>query len=380
MTRGWNGLRGLLAPTVPEAIRGQFAILAAGQMQRNSRLLLGAFLLTLPPAALAAGPQAGFLLRFGIPGLMCLYCLASIVMLHRDLGLASNPRRAARFITEASISSCLAAVLCSAWATLSWLQAPAETRIYFLMIVALGAFSSAYCLASARPGAIGNLAINLLPMLALLLTSGRILDLALGVSLACAALFQLRMIITTHEQLIDLLLLQRQASELARSDPLTGLLNRRALLEAAPHMAPGAPLRLLLIDIDNFKAINDRHGHDMGDLVLREVAERLAIRAEIMGSVARLGGEEFAILGAVDDLPEGLALGILADLRAAAMPHGQQVTVSIGLAEGMVTTEDDWRALYRSADAALYAAKRGGRNRLAHASPSGSAGAERAAA
>lgn len=152
------------------------------------------------------------------------------------------------------------------------------------------------------------------------------------------------------------------ARRLSEIDPLTGLQNRRALLANAVNMAPGAPLRLLLVDIDFFKSINDTYGHEVGDEVLREVASVLARSLEIRGTAARMGGEEFALLGPADDIADDLALDILAQIRAAVMPEGIRITVSIGSAVGSVGQESDWRDLYRRADAALYDAKRTGRN------------------
>lgn len=162
---------------------------------------------------------------------------------------------------------------------------------------------------------------------------------------------------------------ERAARHLANVDSLTGLLNRRALLAQLIAWGSPEPLRLLIVDIDRFKAINDQHGHLVGDEVLRAVAELLAIRADLNASVARLGGEEFALIGTANDLSEAVALGILADIRGETMPGGVRVTVSVGMAEGMVLCEDDWRELYRRADAALYQAKSEGRNRAVQAPP-----------
>lgn len=152
------------------------------------------------------------------------------------------------------------------------------------------------------------------------------------------------------------------ARRLAEIDPLTGLHNRRALLSNAIQMAPGEPLRLLLVDIDFFKSINDTYGHNLGDEVLREVASSLARSLEIRGVCARMGGEEFALLGPAEDLPEDLALEVLAETRSLALPEGIRITVSIGQADGLVECEADWRDLYRRADTALYDAKHSGRN------------------
>ena len=160
---------------------------------------------------------------------------------------------------------------------------------------------------------------------------------------------------------------ERAARHLASVDSLTGLLNRRALLERLIEWRHPEPLRMLLVDIDHFKQINDRHGHLLGDEVLREVAETLAMRADLQGTVARLGGEEFALVGTADELHEGVALAILTDIRGRTMADGVRLTVSIGMAEGLVRCEDEWRELYRRADAALYRAKHEGRNRAVHA-------------
>lgn len=369
MTRLADKLRGYFAPQVPDAIRDEFVVRGAVQMQRNSRLLFLALFLTTPTGALAAAEGATWWVRFGAPAALAVFCLAGVWSLGRDLRLATSVRRSHRFVRDAAVGSSLIAVMCSAWCVHSWLSAPLDERIYYPIIVALGAFSTAYCLSSARTAAVLNLLISLVPMLALLYTSGNRMDLAVAVSLSIAALFQLHMVQSHFHTVIDLLTLQRHSRELARTDPLTGLLNRRALLDHALELGSEGPVRLLLVDIDHFKAINDDHGHDKGDEVLKVVAERLARIAEIRASVARIGGEEFALVGHADDLSEALALAILAEIRTAPMPHNRQVTVSIGLADGPAADEASWRQLFNRADAALYAAKGKGRNRLEQASP-----------
>ncbi len=377
----WGKIRAFVNPSIPAEIEDAFALLSATELQAQSRLLFLGFLLTTPTAALAAAPDASPWVRIVVPAAMAFFCLAGFFNLNRDLRLDVSPRRARRFLRESTVASSAIAVMCSAWCVLSWLGAPPEERIYYPIIIALGAFSTAYCVSSARAGAILNIVINLVPMLCLLFTSGYRMDFAVGVSLCVAAGFQLHMIHRTQTNLVNLLSLQQQTRHLSITDPLTGLLNRRALLDNALALGRTRSLRLMLVDIDAFKAINDGHGHDMGDEVLREVAQRLAIQAEIRASVARIGGEEFAILGTADELPEALALALLADIRTAAMPHGAAVTVSIGIADGPVHEEADWLELYRQADRALYEAKQTGRNRaVSHAALEAPAEAPAAAA
>jgi len=161
---------------------------------------------------------------------------------------------------------------------------------------------------------------------------------------------------------------------LAATDPLTGLPNRRAGLRrldeaAAASALAGQPCAVMVIDIDRFKAVNDGHGHAAGDLVLAEVARRIAGSLRLGDTAARLGGEEFlAILpgagpqaaravaerlrAAVSDGPVTVAGGAVA-LR---------VTVSVGVAVAPRGSAAAPEALLAEADAALYASKLEGRN------------------
>ncbi|MHA6722210.1 GGDEF domain-containing protein [Sphingomonas sp. RS2018] len=150
---------------------------------------------------------------------------------------------------------------------------------------------------------------------------------------------------------------------LADEDPLTGLWNRRALLERV--VGREGVQTLHIIDIDHFKSINDTLGHDGGDEVLRVFSRALRDVAPPGAVVARMGGEEFAIV-----LP-GDATGepdtILSRLRQARMPFDVRVTASIGSCSGKLATEAQWRSLYRRADRALFDAKQAGRDRARHA-------------
>jgi diguanylate cyclase (GGDEF)-like protein len=150
-----------------------------------------------------------------------------------------------------------------------------------------------------------------------------------------------------------------EARLLADTDPLTGLLNRRAFLQQAIGR-PGAQ-RLLLLDIDHFKRVNETIGHDGGDEVLRVVARALRATVPPGGLIARLGGEEFACLCDADQAPA--AETVLERLRAARMPYDITVTSSVGVCAGPLARETDWKALYRRADQALFAAKAAGRDR-----------------
>ena len=157
------------------------------------------------------------------------------------------------------------------------------------------------------------------------------------------------------------------ARRLADTEPLTGLLNRRSFLTQAIGR-PG-PQTLHIIDIDHFKQINETLGHDGGDEVLRAYARALRIVAPAGALVARIGGEEFAILTHADTPVDPDT--VLARLRAAQMPFDVGVTSSIGSCTGPLTSDVDWKKLYHHADRALFDAKAAGRDRSRHARPLG---------
>jgi diguanylate cyclase (GGDEF)-like protein len=157
----------------------------------------------------------------------------------------------------------------------------------------------------------------------------------------------------------------------AGQDALTGLGNRRQLAERLPPLLAGAaaaaqPLALAMLDIDNFKAINDRHGHLCGDRVLVAVAQLLRDNTRGADLLARVGGEEFLIV--LPDMPPDRALEACERLRERICRHpwadladGLAVTVSIGLAQA---PPYEASTLHDLADRALYQAKQAGRNRV----------------
>jgi diguanylate cyclase (GGDEF)-like protein len=171
----------------------------------------------------------------------------------------------------------------------------------------------------------------------------------------------------------DLRIANAQLEHLTRLDGLSGLANRRgfdARLETEWREAAssGGALSLVMIDIDHFKSFNDHYGHVAGDMCLRTVGEALAAASGDASIVARYGGEEFALLFAGAAMESALesaeklraAIEVL-DLTHAAAPSGH-VTVSVGVASLRAQSGDSSQILIEAADAALYGAKRRGRN------------------
>lgn len=175
-----------------------------------------------------------------------------------------------------------------------------------------------------------------------------------------------------YQRTAELELARKQAEVLATTDPLTGVFNRRGLLDRAERdlqlaVRSGRPLSLVIFDIDHFKCVNDAHGHAEGDRVLCAVVgtvKRLLRSTDLFG---RIGGEEFLLVMPETtpliafQIAERIRLGIAAGVTAG--PDANPVTASFGVAS-IREQRDDLDRLQSTADAALYRAKHKGRNRV----------------
>lgn len=177
--------------------------------------------------------------------------------------------------------------------------------------------------------------------------------------------------VALHAELIQ----AREALRIqATHDPLTGLLNRRAIterLQAELHRSrrEKSPLAVILVDLDLFKRINDTHGHEAGDRVLVEAARRMSRATRPYDLLGRYGGEEFLVV--LPNCPEAEAVASAERLRSLLcatpvdLPAGPlKVTASLGVGARLADPDEDLAGLLRAADKALYRAKSGGRDRV----------------
>jgi len=174
--------------------------------------------------------------------------------------------------------------------------------------------------------------------------------------------------------LLELALLNRLNAELALKDPLTGLFNRRHFderlrLELRRAQREGAPVGLLLCDLDHFKRVNDGYGHPAGDAVLREAARRIGEAVRDVDVVCRFGGEEFAVVLPACALEEACQVAERVRRSVSALPipldgtTSLPVTVSVGVS-AFPSPVNNALELARAADTALYRAKSRGRDRV----------------
>jgi len=155
--------------------------------------------------------------------------------------------------------------------------------------------------------------------------------------------------------------------EMAVTDPLTGLRNRRYVRRHLEGVLRNSGAAVLMIDVDRFKAVNDTYGHASGDVVLREVAERVRGHLRAADVVARYGGEEFLVVMSAATVDDGMLVAerlrsAIATATVHADGHELRITASVGVAAGGIGAQSD--DVVAAADTALYRAKNNGRNRV----------------
>ncbi len=205
---------------------------------------------------------------------------------------------------------------------------------------------------------------------------GSIVCFSLGIATIISASLSAALSYRSALLMRELTLTRSELSRISQTDQLTGLFNRRGFVESAALALTSArrraaPVTVFMCDIDHFKSINDRFGHEAGDKVLVEVADILRQLAKEEGAlVARYGGEEFAglMVGITREQAEQYAEQLRIACAAHEIPIGgdlEHVTISVGFT--VSCADADLAELVRIADRALYAAKRRGRDRVVQA-------------
>lgn len=314
------------------------------------------------------------LLTYGWMAGLVLYCAVRAVYLHRQMARPISPERMAGMM---KLSVTMAMVMITGLGIMSSATFVAGIFSSATMIpisLAFGATSIAHCLYTLRPAAIGTLVMGMVPQSIVMILFGDFQSLMLGFATLTVAVLMIRFVAAQYDQLITSLRLEKQNDDLANSDPLTGIANRRAIMarlaqEHAERTRDKTFFGVALLDLDGFKGVNDTLGHHSGDALLQYVASRLARSALPSDVVGRLGGDEFIILFRNLTHPEDVSSRATAMLAALCIPAelgGVRVPVAASLGHALFPVDaDNTEDLLIVADKALYAAK--GANRTARA-------------
>ncbi|MCF8707298.1 putative bifunctional diguanylate cyclase/phosphodiesterase [Rhizorhapis sp. SPR117] len=243
-----------------------------------------------------------------------------------------------------------------------------------LLFLSLGAVAGGYCLAALPSAALPTLLVGVMPVAVPLLVSGEKLRIAISIDIVLTCLIVLRMIVVQYREFVANIVAQAREKQLAQSDALTGLPNRRAFMEHLQEKIAQADnserFVLLMIDLNGFKPINDNYGHRLGDQLLVQIAQRLGRSGGPQCFAARLGGDEFAVVGAgIASPPDAieLARSIMEIFSQPFCVEG--VTVTLSACIGFALFPDDARddiSLISNADLALYRGKKSGGTHIVH--------------
>jgi diguanylate cyclase len=230
-----------------------------------------------------------------------------------------------------------------------------------------GAMAIAHCLYTLRFPAILVLVLGIFPVSVAMIITGDFRAMMMGISFLSVAMLMIRFVAAQSDQLLQNLLLQHQVRQLADTDALTGLSNRRAIMATLEALeAKREAFGIALIDLDGFKQINDTLGHQAGDMLLQNVSARLSAGADVQDQVGRLGGDEFLVVlkGAANQMDvSSSSSALLAALCRPIDLDGRNLPIGASLGSALFPEDGaTLDVLLKHADEMLYDAKRQGRD------------------
>lgn len=237
------------------------------------------------------------LLTYGWMAGLVLYCLIRAIYLRNLMSRPFAPEQGGLMAKNIARLTLILMTGLSIMTCFTFMTGVFSSDTLIPVSLAFGATSIAHCLYTLRPAAIGVLVLGIMPPAAAMIVGGSFQAVMLGIALMSVAILMIRFVAAQYDQLVASLFLEKQIRDLANTDALTGLANRRAVMATlADEEAQQAQFGLALIDLDGFKAVNDTHGHHVGDALLTHVGERLVGAAQPRDTVGRLGGDEFIVI------------------------------------------------------------------------------------
>lgn len=350
---------------VPPALRDELILIQFEQLSALMPVLFLTIAIIVSAGALGVENDFSILLRIGFPFLMISFSTIRYIAWRRRRGQVITPDAARRHMRGALISTILLSFIGGMWSLEAFFVIDESRRVLAAMFMTLAALASSNCLASVPRAAILAAVIGLTPIsIAMLATPDMGVRVA-AVSLIVVVLLQIRLVISKFADTAKGLMMRHEMRELAETDSLTGLRNRRAFsacfASEAEALEPAETITLVMIDLDGFKPANDRFGHAAGDAVLVEVARRLKTLCVSAACTARIGGDEFAVIFGPSHSQPAVATIVEAAKAVISLPYvfGTDI-ISISASMGMASAAGeavDFDVLLQAADRALYSDK-----------------------
>ena len=370
LSRGWEDLI-VDTSTMPGRLRDELSIIQFDRLRQRIPILYVVLAMICVGAGLASQGDFPIALQIAMPALML---VASIWRYFAWIGrrkLVVSGEEARRYLHRVNMLSIVLMGASSIWAASSFLITAEASRALVIIFIFLAASACASSLASLPSAAILSLIVGLAPTSLAMFISGDVRLIALATNVIAVSIFQSRLIVGQFREMVRNLELQTDLEALANTDSLTGLHNRRSfskLLEDRIAQCASSEFAIAMLDLDGFKPVNDRFGHAAGDEVLVALANRLRGARQPGDHVARIGGDEFAIIFGHERSGPALEDGIAAIGNVLAEPylidgHHVFVSASIGTAS-FPASANTVNGLLNAADSALYTVKTG-RNAVA---------------
>jgi diguanylate cyclase len=354
--------RDFVAPPVSEEIRGALDRARFESVRLQVPMLLGVAALNVMIVMAMCAYDGMALQTYAWMAGLVLYCAVRGLHLQRIMAQPLTPDQAAQMPKNVAVLGMIMITGLSIMTCYTFMTDVFSSGILIPVSLAFGATSISHCLYTLRPAALGVLVLGIMPPAAAMIVTGSFQAIMLGIALMSVAVLMIRFVSAQYDQLVTSLFLEKQIRDLANTDALTGLANRRAIMAALEEEEENqSKFGLALLDLDGFKAVNDTHGHHVGDSLLQHVSTRLLGAVQPRDSVGRLGGDEFIVLFRDVISPADMTARAAAIITALCEPvtigaHNIFVGASLGsalYAEPISTVAD----MLITADKALYAQK-----------------------
>lgn len=359
------------SPEIPEEIRSSVEDMQLQRALTHVPMIYMVGIFNLVAAMILSAHEGVEPQYFAWMGVLAVGCIVRMILWMRAPKHQSNGANAQKTLRNLSVISVGVITFLSIWSVYAISTDLFVNQMFIPTSLVFGSTCIAHCLACIKRAAITVLIIGVIPTAVAMILVGGFDEMIMGWSMITIALLMVRFIVDSYNQIISSLIMRNMIWKQAHRDTLTGLANRRAMmnhlrLAEQAFANDGTGFAVALIDLDRFKQLNDNLGHDVGDLLLVEVAERLNRSSTANEIVGRLGGDEFLIL--IPDITghqqaAARATAYLSGFVAPANINGHVVTASasVGIAVQALDGEGT-EQLLKAADGALYKMKRASRS------------------